>query len=79
MRAEIKKEDILKWLERIRTELPKVKPVPKHEDFLVNINAYISDTDHFMLKGDYVLAFESVIWAWAWYEIGIEKGFLVKN
>jgi len=33
-----------------------------------NIDAYISDTQHFM-KNDMVRAFEAIVWAWAWMEI----------
>jgi hypothetical protein len=39
-----------------------------------NIKAYISDTEYFLKKGDLIRAFECVVWAWAWMEIGIEIG-----
>ncbi|NOQ38217.1 DUF357 domain-containing protein, partial [archaeon] len=42
----------------------------------VNIKAYISDTQHFIDKGDLVRAFEAVVWAWAWLEIGKDVGVL---
>ncbi|MCK5234032.1 MAG: DUF357 domain-containing protein, partial [Candidatus Aenigmarchaeota archaeon] len=32
------------------------------------------DTNHFLEKKDYVRAFEAVVWAWAWLEIGKEVG-----
>lgn len=46
------------------------------ERFLENISAYLSDTNYFLEKKDLVRAFEAVIWAWAWMEIGLDKGIL---
>ncbi|MDI9610506.1 MAG: DUF357 domain-containing protein [Archaeoglobaceae archaeon] len=40
--------------------------------FLDNIKAYASDAEFFLLRADLVRAFECVIWAWAWLEIGLE-------
>jgi len=45
---------------------------------LRNINAYISDSEYFLKKGDLVRAFECVVWAWAWLEIGLDIGILVE-
>lgn len=44
--------------------------------FLENISAYIRDSHYFLEKGDLIRAFEAVIWAWAWMEIGLEKDIL---
>ena len=44
------------------------------EDFVRNIKAYISDARHFLGKKDLIRAYEAVIWAWAWYEIGRDIG-----
>ncbi len=44
--------------------------------FLENISAYLSDSRYFLQKGDLIRAFESVIWAWAWMEIGLEMNIL---
>jgi hypothetical protein len=44
--------------------------------FLENVSAYIRDCQFFLEKGDLIRAFEAVIWAWAWMEIGLEKGLL---
>ena len=49
------------------------------EHFLENISAYIRDSHYFLEKGDLIRAFEAVIWAWAWMEIGLEREILVKN
>lgn len=45
-------------------------------EFLENVSAYIRDCQYFLEKGDLIRAFEAVIWAWAWMEIGLEKGLL---
>ncbi|MHC1688996.1 MAG: DUF357 domain-containing protein [Methanothrix sp.] len=49
------------------------------EHFLENISAYIRDSHYFLENGDLIRAFEAVIWAWAWMEIGLEREILVKN
>ncbi|MCK4550512.1 MAG: DUF357 domain-containing protein [Candidatus Aenigmarchaeota archaeon] len=65
------------WYGKAAIALKKTKAIgAKGEEFLVNINAYMSDTNHFKEKKDYVRAFEAVVWAWAWIEIGKEAGFL---
>ncbi|NOQ38353.1 DUF357 domain-containing protein, partial [archaeon] len=71
------KAETLKWLDKCGKEVVKVKASgSKGEEFLVNIKAYISDTQHFIDKGDLVRAFEAVVWAWAWLEIGKDVGVL---
>ena len=47
--------------------------------FLENVSAYIRDCQYFLEKGDLIRAFEAVIWAWAWMEIGLEKGLLQQS
>jgi len=47
--------------------------------FLENISAYISDSRYFLERGDLIRAFEAVIWAWAWMEIGLLEGILQKR
>jgi hypothetical protein len=57
-----------KWLKKI--EDAKISAKEKRgEEYKKNIEAYISDSKHFMEKGDYVRAFEAVVWAWAFLEI----------
>lgn len=63
------KKETEKWLSRIEKEMPKVVATDKNEEFIQNINAYISDCKHFMKEGQLVLAFEAVIWAWSWLSI----------
>ncbi len=69
---ELEKET-LKWLERIEE---RVKVIDGDKSFIENINAYVSDSRYFLKKKDLVRAFECVVWAWAWLEIGIEVGKL---
>jgi uncharacterized protein len=59
-----------KWLIKIKTERKKIVLADeKRATMLKNIDAYISDTDHFLKKNDLIRAFEAVVWAWAWIEI----------
>ena len=41
-----------------------------------NISAYLSDSHYFLEQKDLIRAFEAVIWAWAWMEIGMDEGLL---
>ena len=60
-----------KWLKKAEKEFSKITPSGKKgEEFAKNIAAYLNDTKYFSEKHDYVRAFEAVIWAWAWIEIG---------
>jgi len=69
------RSETLKWLERIEKEVIKVVEL-NEKGFLDNINAYIKDTYYFLNKNDLIRAFECVIWAWAWFEIGLRIGLL---
>ncbi len=70
-------QEIKKWSGKIGKKLENVGPAaPKGNEFLRNINAYVSDSAHFHDKGDLVRSFEAIIWAWAWLEIGMELGLL---
>ena len=71
-----------KWLERAKAALECVSPSKESEEgerFYANISAYISDCRYFLEQGDFIRAFEAVIWAWAWIEIGLEVGILVRE
>ena len=67
---ELRKETI-KWLERIE----KID-FDGDKDFVENIRAYISDSKYFLKRNDLIRAFECVVWAWAWLEIGKRFGFV---
>ncbi|MEM7815263.1 MAG: DUF357 domain-containing protein [Candidatus Aenigmatarchaeota archaeon] len=69
-----------KWLAKIKEERPRAELVDvRKKDFLKNIDAYIADTEHFMFHKDWVRAFEAVVWAWSWLEIGERIGILRKK
>lgn len=69
-----------KWLARAEAKFRKIKPCRKKgEEFVKNIGAYLKDAKHFEAKKDFVRAFEAVVWAWAWIEIGKETGVLEEN
>ena len=65
--------ETLKWLEKAEMLFCQISG---DENFLDNISAYIRDSHYFLEKGDLIRAFEAVIWAWAWMEIGLEKKLL---
>lgn len=67
---ELRKET-QKWLERIETEKLNVVVEEGSKEFMKNIEAYIEDSKYFLRKSDLIRAFEAVIWAWAWLEIGL--------
>jgi len=67
------REETRKWLLKAEDLLCKVSG---DELFLENVSAYIHDSHYFMEKGDLIRAFESVIWAWAWMEIGLNMKLL---
>lgn len=71
--AEDLKTETLKWLTRAEELFCKLTG---EEQFLENVSAYISDSRHFLDNGDLIRAFEAVVWAWAWMEIGLERGML---
>lgn len=60
-----------KWLVRAEERLSRCRG---DERFLSNISAYLRDSRYFFERGDLIRAFEAVIWAWAWLEIGEELG-----
>ncbi len=64
-----------KWLEKAEDLFENISG---DRDFMENISAYISDSHYFLDNGDLIRAFESVVWAWAWMEIGLKKNILIK-
>lgn len=74
------KEETKKWLQRAEGDLDEIiLQKADGQRFLTNIAAYISDTRYFLERGDLIRAFEAVIWAWAWIEIGLDMGALVRE
>ncbi len=77
MKDKVSKKEILKWLKRMKKELEDVKVRDeKGKEFLENMNAYVNDCEHFLKKGELVLSFESIIWAWAYLTISKELKLL---
>jgi len=71
-------ERLVKETEKLIEKLESVefRPVSEKGEWMVkNLRAYLSDSKHF-LKSDPVLAFEAVVWAWAFLEIGAELGLI---
>ena len=69
------RDETEKWLTKIKTERKKIKLNDKSkENMLKNVDAYISDSEHFLKKGDLIRAFEAVVWSWSILEIGLELG-----
>jgi hypothetical protein len=70
MRDKIPKEEILKWLEKIKEELKDIEAKnEKGEEYLKNINAYVNDCEHFLKKEDFFLSWECCLWAHAYLTI----------
>lgn len=72
MEEELRSETV-KWLKKIESRIANING---SDDFIENITAYISDAKYFMEKDDLVRAFECIVWAWAWLEIGLKIGKL---
>ncbi len=69
------KRETEKWLSRIE-KIKIVEKCEKGKEFVENIKAYVKDAGYFLEKGDLIRAFECVVWAWAWMEIGKEIGLI---
>ena len=68
---------VRKWLSKAENRYKTLRYRKKPDvDLLENINAYLLDTKYFMERKDWINAFEAVIWAWAWIEIGLELKIL---
>jgi hypothetical protein len=74
--AEDLREETVKWQRKAEDLYQKVSG---EDEFLENVSAYIRDCQYFLEKNDLIRAFEAIIWAWAWMEIGLQKGFLQQN
>ena len=74
------KEDLsietVKWQEKAESLFGQLSG---DERMLENISSYLSDSHYFLKQNDLIRAFEAVIWAWAWMEIGLEKNLLFQS
>ncbi len=74
------REETEKWTKKINSELENVETYgTKGKEMLRNIKAYVEDSAHFRKQGDPVRAFEAIVWAWAWLEIGRDMKFIAKE
>ena len=80
------KAETEKWLARLRKERPGVKIIAKEKalekaarEALKNMDAYIKDTNYFMQKGDFIRAFEAVVWAWGILETMEHAGMVERK
>jgi len=71
------REEIKKWSKRLDNSLKNTVATGQNGvEFLTNIKAYQSDSLHFLNKKDLIRAYEALIWAWAYLEIGKQIGIL---
>ena len=69
--------EIEKWSKRLDRKLKTaIATCQNGEEMLENARAYFSDSKHFFEKEDLIRAFECLVWAWAWLEIGKELKLL---
>ncbi len=65
------KEEIEKWSEKLDKKLSKVKATDEEgKELIENALAYRKDSKHFHKEGKLIQSYESLIWAWAFIEIG---------
>lgn len=77
MHDRITQADVEQWLAKLEPLIPRMEAQdPRGEDLFTNIKAYISDSKHFLAKGDLVRAFEAMVWAWSLWETGQQLGLL---
>lgn len=64
-------EETRRWARRLDEALDEAEPATEQGRLLLeNVRAYRSDAEHFADEGDRIRAFEAVVWAWSWLEIG---------
>ncbi len=55
------KQETEKWLEKLES---RIEDRDSNVEQMENVEAYRSDTYHFLNEGDFIRAWESVIYAW---------------
>jgi len=74
------RQEIEKWTERLRKEIPRTSgESEKGKELMENIRAYEKDSSHFLEHGDLIKSFECLIWAWALLETGRGLGHLRRS
>jgi len=80
---ELEKETV-KWLSKLEEEWPSAKPTgllgkEAIASVTENVEAYMKDCRHFMQKGDWVHAFEAIVYAWGIFDAATRMHALVKG
>jgi hypothetical protein len=71
------KQEAEKWFKKAKEKRGKINSSnKKYENFLENIDAYLADYKYFLVENKFIEAFEAVVWAWGWIEIGLQYNFL---
>lgn len=73
MSADVEKdlrEETEKWIRKIESHGFEAVDTEESRRFVDNIRAYVEDSKHFLEEGKLIQAFEAVVWAWSWLEIG---------
>jgi hypothetical protein len=75
------KEETGKWLEKLEREVVKAKILKTDSagNEMENVKAYIKDCRHFLEKGDFIRAFEAVVYAWGIFETLEHLGLVEKS
>lgn len=77
---EILAKETGKWLERLEQKAKRIKKISPNAGWaLENIHAYIADCRHFQEKGDFIRAFEAIVYAYGIYETAINSGLIEKG
>ena len=72
-------EEIDKWTAKLEPALETAEAIDSNgQELLDNAGAYLKDSKHFKEKGDLIRAFEALIWAWAYVEIGANLNLIEK-
>lgn len=80
--AKINKYNIItkKALEKAKKSICMKGFEIQRKDFLLMIESYVSDSEHFMKKGDFVNSFAAINYAHGWLDAGARLGiFQVKD
>lgn len=71
------RQETEKWLKKAKKKREKIILVDESKvDMIKNIDAYISDAQYFLEKGDLIRGFEAVIWSWAIIELLEQLGII---
>jgi len=72
--------EIEKWKEKLNNKLSKTKKTDKQGEWILeNAKAYQKDSQHFHKNNNLIEGFESLIWAWAFLEIGEKLDHITKQ